>query len=258
MRFEHKVERLRVEKHKGRETPEFLEDVRKMTEGEPLEYILGRVNFCGTIIDLSLRPMIPRPEAEFWLKEAIEEITERRAQNTDKHEKAEPFRALDLFSGSGCLGIALAKNIPSLKVDCAELKPELKEQIELSAKINGLEDRVCAITADIFSSRQDLEEKYDIITAVPPYVPPQMREEVMEQLHAEDPTYFFDREDGFYFHKEVLSKAKDYLNDEGVLYLEFDVTQREKIEELAKESGWKKHSFLKDPYGHDCVIKLEN
>ena len=63
-----------------------------------------------------------------------------------------------------------------------------------------------------------------ILTAVPAYVPSHMK--------------------------------KEFLKDDGVLYLEFDITQREKVEALAKEYGFKNHSFLKDPYGHECVIKL--
>lgn len=78
----------------------------------------------------------------------------------------------------------------------------------------------------------------------------------MKELSSEDPLSFFDKEDGFYFHTEVLSKAKKYLKDGGALYLEFDITQREKIEELAKEYGFMNSSFFKDPYGHECAMKL--
>ena len=67
---------------------------------------------------------------------------------------------------------------------------------------------------------------------------------------------FFDKEDGYYYHKQVLSKAKDFLKENGVLYLEFDITQREKIEELASEHGHVGYSFLKDPYGHECTIVI--
>ena len=68
MRFEDKVEILRIKKHKGRETESFLADVKLLTEGEAYEYLMGEVEFAGAKIDLSLRPMIPRPETEFWVK----------------------------------------------------------------------------------------------------------------------------------------------------------------------------------------------
>ena len=246
MRFEKKVEILRIQKYQGKETKEFLADVVKMAEEEAFEYILGEVDFCGAKIDLGLRPMIPRPETEYWVKQAIEEVKER--------EMAKPFRALDLFSGSGNVGIAFLKNIPDCTVDMIEYDPRLKEQITISLLKNKIEaTRANIMTGDTWEGASGL---YDVITVVPPYVPLHMKEEVMKELHAEDPLSFFDKEDGFYYHKQVLAKAKDYLKEGGVLYLEFDITQREKIEELAKEYGWQKYSFLTDPYGHEYVLKL--
>ena len=246
MRFEDKVEILRIKKHGGRETEDFLKDVKSLTEGEAFEYLLGEVKFCDAKIDLSLRPMIPRPETEFWVKQAIENILNTRRGFT--------LRVLDLFSGSGNVGIAVLKNIPESIVDMIELDPKLKEQIEISIVKNNIKKlRTQIITGDTWTGAAGT---YDVIFAVPPYVPPQMKEEVMKELSAESPLSFFDKEDGFYFHKQVLSRAKEFLKEGGVLYLEFDITQREKIEMLAKEYGFKNYSFLKDPYGHECAIKL--
>lgn len=246
MKFEDKAARLRIEKYKGRETPEYLEDIKKMTEGEAFEYLLGEVNFAGAKVDLSFRPMIPRPETEFWVKQAIESIL--------KTKRLFVLRVLDLFSGSGCVGLAVAKNIPEATVDFIELDPKLKPGIENSIVRNNIKKlRARVLTGDTW---EGVGGTYDCIFAVPPYVPSSMKEEVMKELSAEDPLSFFDKEDGFYYHKQVLSRAKEFMKEDGVLYLEFDITQREKIEELAKEYGFTNYSFLKDPYGHDCAINL--
>lgn len=247
MKFEDRVATLRIKKHQGKETEAFLEDVKKMIEGEPLEYLLGEVMFAGAKVDLSLRPMIPRPETEFWVKDAIEKILSTRREYV--------LRTLDLFSGSGCVGLAVLKNVPEATVDFIELDQKLKEQIEISVLKNNIKKtRARILTGDTWEGAQGT---YDVIFAVPPYVPLSMKEEVMEELFAEDPLSFFDKEDGFYYHKEILSKAKSYLKDKGELYLEFDITQREKIEELAKGHGWQNIHFLKDPYGNECVIALK-
>lgn len=246
MKFEDKVEQLRIKKHQGRETPEFLADVAKMTDGEAFEYLLGEVVFCGAKVDLSLRPMIPRPETEFWVKQAIEDLLATRRQFV--------LRTLDLFSGSGAVGLAVAKNIPEATVDFIELDPKLKSGLENSIIRNNIKKlRTRVLTGDTWEGAGG---KYDVIFAVPPYVPPQMKAEVMQELGAEDPLFFFDKEDGYYYHKQVLSRAKEFLKDDGVLYLEFDITQREQIEQLAKDYGYQDYSFLKDPYGHEFVIKL--
>mgnify|MGYP001559541801 FL=1 len=130
-RFEDKVAELRIKKHQGRETEDFLNDVKKLAEGEAYEYLLGEVDFCGAKINLSLRPMIPRPETEFWVKQAIEDILDTRRGFT--------LRVLDLFSGSGNVGLAVLKNIPESIVDMIELDPKLKELID--AEINEQANR---------------------------------------------------------------------------------------------------------------------
>lgn len=245
MKFEKKVEILRIKKHKGRETEEFLRDVVAVAEGEAFEYILGEVLFCGAKVDLSLRPMIPRYETEFWVRHAIEDI---------KKEENRPLRVLDLFSGSGNVGLAVLKNIPQSTVDFIEFDPKLNEQIEISLYINNFDrNRTKVITGDTWTGAEGL---YDYIFAVPPYVPPELMEEVMSELSAETAFSFFDKEDGYFYHKEILSKASLFLEEGGVLYLEFDITQREEIEYLAGVYGWSTYFFLQDPYEHECVIAL--
>lgn len=254
MIFEDKVSRLRKEKHQGRETHAFLDDVIALAHGEAFEYLLGEVMFCNAKVDLSLRPMIPRPETEYWVKQMIEQTIDKRQETTEVHEMATPFRALDLFSGSGNVGLAILKNIPGTTVDFIEYDPKLKEQIEISVMKNKIDQsRVKVMEGDSWEGATGV---YDLITAVPPYVPPQMKEEVMQELSAEDPLSFFDKENGYYYHTQVLARAKEFLHDDGVLYLEFDITQRERIEQLALDHGFTSYSFLKDPYGHECAIKL--
>lgn len=246
MRFEDKVEILRIKKHKGRETPEFLADVKSLTEGEAYEYLMGEVEFAGAKIDLTLRPMIPRPETEFWVKQMIEDIRGKKAEYI--------LRCLDLFSGSGNVGIALLKNFPEAIVDMIEFDPKLKEQIEISILKNNIKKtRTRVITGDSLEGAQGL---YDIITAVPPYVPPQAKDEVMKELRAEDPLSFFDKEDGFYFHTKVLTEAGKYLKTGGVLYLETDNDQVERVKTIAEEKGWTNYEVRNDPYGNPNLFRF--
>lgn len=246
MKFEDKVAQLRIKKYKGKETSELLLDVKRMTDGEAFEYILGEVVFCGAKVDLSLRPMIPRAETEHWVRQAIDELLATRRQFV--------LRTLDLFSGSGCVGLAVAKNIPEATVDFIELDEKLKPGIENSIIRNNIKKlRTRVLVGDTWEGAGGT---YDVIFAVPPYVPPQMKDEVMKELSAESPLSFFDKEDGYYYHKQVLTHAKEFLKDDGVLYLEFDITQRQEIEKLALQSGFTNYRFLKDPYGHECTMVL--
>ena len=248
MRFEDKVEILRIKKHKGRETALFLADVKALTDGEAYEYLLGEVAFSGAKINLSLRPMIPRPETEFWVNKMIDDIKNKKAEYI--------LRCLDLFSGSGNVGIAILKNIPEAIVDMIELDPKLNEQINISIIRNNIKKtRTRVVTGDGFEGAQGT---YDIITAVPPYVTPMAKDEVMKELSAENPLSFFDKEDGFYFHTKILKEAKKFLKVGGVLYLETDNDQVEKVKEIAKENGWTNFEVWNDPYGNPYLFKLYN
>lgn len=78
----------------------------------------------------------------------------------------------------------------------------------------------------------------------------------MKELSAESPLSFFDKEDGYYYHTQVLSRAKEFLKTDGTLYLEFDITQRPQIEQLVQKHGFINYHFLKDPYGHECAVVI--
>lgn len=250
MLFEDKVKKLRIEKHKGRETEAFLNDVKQMCEGKSFEYLMGVVDFCGAKIDLSYKPMIPRPETEFWVSCVIENIP----------AQARPVRVLDLFAGSGCVGLAVLKNISNSQVTFVEIDKRSKNQIEISLDRNKIDrGRSEIIIEDCVRFLQNKNgQKFDMAFIVPPYVPPHLKDEVMQELHQEEELFFFDKEDGFFYMKEVLSNISNILNEGGELFMEFDITQRQKIEELVLEKGFKNYGFLKDPHGHECVIFLKS
>lgn len=247
MKFEDKVKILREKKHKGKETQAFLLDVKAMTEGEAFEYCMGVVSFCDTVVDLSYKPMIPRPETEYWVKEVLCDLQERK-----------PSKVLDMFCGSGCVGLSVLKNIPESVVTFVDIVPTTEKQVLLSCDRNKIpSDRFSVHEEDGEQFLQQLEVgSYEVILAVPPYVPKSMHDEVMQELHAEQPVFFFDKEEGMYYISKVLIEAKRILASGGVLYMEFDITQKETLEKFLQEKNFENFSFLKDPYGHECALKV--
>ncbi len=232
------IERLKREKYDGGESSGFPTDVLRLQAGEPYEYVLGHTDFLGVRIDLSLKPMIPRPESAFWLKRAIDELK----------EKPQPLRLADVFSGSGNLGLALLRHLPKATVDISELDPNLKAQIEKNILINKLDPtRAKVITA---SDIQGLTGKYDAIVAVPPYIPYEALSELdPEMINHEPHLAFFALDDGHEFHQILIEKAYDLLNEGGTLYMEADMDHNEAIEKLAQGTKWSKLEFWPDPYG---------
>jgi release factor glutamine methyltransferase len=236
--LEKQIERLKTEKYENTEPEGFRADALRLQSGEPYEYVLGYVDFLGAKIDLSLRPMIPRPETAFWVARAIEEL----------RVKDGPLRIADTFSGAGNVGIALLTHLPNATVEFFELDPNLKSQIEKSVALNSVDPaRTKVVTA---SDITGLTGEYDAVFAVPPYVPydalPNLDKEMIDH---EPHLAFFAHDNGHEFHTILIEKGRDFLKDGGTLYMETDMDHNEWVREKVKNTAWSKLEFWPDPYG---------
>jgi len=208
----------------------------------PEDYNLGYKYFLGTKIDLSKRPFIPREETEYWVSLAIKEITEEAV-------------CLDLFSGSGCIGITILKNINGTCCDFGEKQDLFLEQIKINLELNKISDkRYSLIKTDIFSN---INKKYDFILANPPYVALNRIDEVGEDVKEFEPhVALFSGSDGLEIIKEFLLKAKNFLKDRGIIYMEFDEEQLKEIEEIIK-INYSKYEFFKDQFNKYRFVRIE-
>lgn len=234
------AERLLREKYAGETTPEYAADCERLRAGEPYEYVLGYTDFLGATIDLSYRPMIPRPETAFWVKRAIEELAALPG----------PLRLADTFAGAGNVGLALLTHLPQATVDISELDPNLAPQIERNIALDDIDKgRATVITA---SALEGLTGPYDAIFAVPPYVPYEALPDLdPEMIHHEPHLAFFAHDNGHEFHQLLITDAYDLLAPGGTLYMEADYDHNDAIKELVAQSGvpWQSLEFWPDPYG---------
>lgn len=239
------------EKYHGVETSRFRADVARLTAGLPLAYAIGCVPFLGCHIDLSLRPFVPRPETEFWVKQAIEEIVNRQSPVAAKKNQ---IKILDLFSGSGCIGVALEKHIPGARVDFGEKNRRFCKQIEKNITLNDIgTSRVRIIETDVFSH---ITESYDVIFANPPYIDPSKKASVQDSVLAHEPhEALFANDGGLRFIKKLFMEASAHLKQGGMMYVEFDMEQKGAIEKFARKYGWKAE-FERDQFGRWRVVKI--
>ena len=218
---------------------EFERDIQRLQKGEPVAYVIGFVDFLGCKIDLSFRPLIPRPETEFWTEKAIEDI---------KKSGRKPVRCLDIFAGSGCIGIAMLKHVPAVVVDFAEKEKKFLEQIKLNARLNNLSLKRCKfIQSDIFSNIIGI---YDYIFANPPYVAKRKNAVVQKSVLEWEPAgAIFGGRNGLFYINKFLKQARGHLKPEGKIYMEFDSRQKNEIAGILKRLGYGNVNFYKDQYG---------
>jgi len=227
------------EKYQGKKTKEFEKDALLLKKGVPVDYLIGFVNFLGAKIDLSKRPFIPREETQFWVKNFILSL---------KSSKKKDLLILDLFAGSGAIGIALLKNLSKKikRVDFGEKNGKFLKQIKINILLNKIPlKKVKLIKTDVF---ENIKEKYHFILANPPYCDPKKRKWFQKSvLNYEPKEAVLAKDGGLYFIKKLIFEGKKYLKKGGKILFEFSPEQKEKIKNLAKNSDLEV-KFFKDNY----------
>ena len=206
------------------------------------------VDFLNCKIDVSKKVFQPRIETEFWVKKAIEDIKNLKL-------KIKNLRILDIFAGSGCIGIAALKNIKNCWVDFVDIDDKAISQIKINLKLNRISKNKYKIyKSNLFEKLKN--KKYDIIFANPPYVALERISEVDKEVLEKEPKIaLFAGRDGMVLIEKFFKKVKSHLKASGTLYLEFDPLQKEKIKEIFEKGGFK-FSFQKDQFGKYRWLKI--
>ncbi len=230
---------LLKEKYGGAASGAFQADLARLEAGEPVDYVIGFSQFLGCRVDLSRRPLIPRPETEYWAGEAIAEIAARYDA---------PLRILDIFAGSGCIGIAALSRLPNAQADFAEIDPAFVEQIKINLDLNGIaSERYRIFESDIWSGIP-AGTKYDVIFANPPYIGDHSRPDASVLGH-EPHVALFAGEGGLSLIRRTIECAGEFLSPGGRLYIEHDHDQKAAIEAILKTRTFASYSFYPDQFG---------
>lgn len=206
-------------------------DIKLLNDGVPRDYVIGFTEFLGCHIDLSLKPLIPRVETEYWVEKLISELR-------DDHAVA----ALDIFCGSGCIGIALLEYKFGMHVTFADISQKALDQTTINLKNYEL-DSYEIVKSDVW---ENIEGEFDLIVANPPYIG--INDEVEESTSFEPSEALFAGEDGLDLIREFLNGLGSHLSDEGQVWMEFGSEQKDKIQDLLLGLGFTKFKFHKDQF----------
>jgi len=206
--------------------------------------------FLNCKIDISKKVFIPRIETQFWVKKAIKEI-----QNYITLYRYNELKILDVFAGSGCIGIAILKNVKKSKVDFVDIDQNAIEQIKINLKLNKVSPkRYKIIKSDIF---EKVKGKYDFIFANPPYVAKERLNEVQQSVKKLEPKIsWYGGRGGLKYIKRFLKKAKNHLKENGMIFMEIDPLQKESVEKILKKEGYKNFKFYKDQFKKIRWVKI--
>ncbi|HIZ16353.1 MAG TPA: peptide chain release factor N(5)-glutamine methyltransferase [Firmicutes bacterium] len=216
--------------------------VKRRTDGEPLQYILGWWEFYGLRIEVCPGVLIPRPETELLADMAIKKASQR-----------EQAKILDLCCGSGCIAAAVAKHLKSASVFAADLYDVPLKMTKYNAKINDV--KVNVVRADALGiPPEELGTGFDIIVSNPPYIPSRDILSLQREVQHEPESALNGGEDGLDFYRSICKNYSRLLHLGGILAFEVGINQAHSVSDMLKISGFSDISCIADYAGIDRVV----
>jgi release factor glutamine methyltransferase len=219
--------------------------VQRRKSREPIQYITGKAGFYNLILDVTPDVLIPRPESE--------RLVELLLSTVDRDEK---ISILDIGTGSGCLALALGKELPNANITGIDNSAKAIEIAKINAETLKIKN-VKFLLMDIFEER--IDEKYDILISNPPYIPQQEIESLMQDVKEFEPlSALTDYADGLTFYHKISEISPTIVNPNSWLYLEVGLGEHPKTAmKLFSNEKFKNVELIKDYNGDDRVLKAK-
>jgi release factor glutamine methyltransferase len=214
----------------------------QLKDQKPIQYILGETEFFGLRFYVDKNTLIPRPETE----ELVEWIIKDNANTKD-------FKILDIGTGSGCIAVSLAKNIPNATVFAIDVSEKALAVAKKNAQRNDVS--VTFLEKNILET-EDLDFQFDVIISNPPYVRHLEKAEIHQNVLAHEPhlALFVEDNDALLFYRKIAELAKKNLSKNGLLYFEINQYLGKEMVELLQQYDFKNIQLKKDVYGNDRMI----
>ena len=223
---------------------ELEEIAKRLLQGEPIQYVLGQADFCGRTFLVNEYVLIPRPETE----ELCHWITSQRV--------CPPVRLLDIGTGSGCIAITLAAEIPQAKVTAWDISAEALEVARENAKRANV--HVSFEQVDVFNSQLSIVNcPFDLIVSNPPYICNKECEAMEPNVLEHEPhtALFVPDDDPLLFYRAIAQYGQTALKDGGWLYFEINPLYAQDICDMLNAMHYCRIEIKEDQYGKQRMIK---
>ncbi|WP_291149854.1 peptide chain release factor N(5)-glutamine methyltransferase [Flavobacterium sp. UBA7680] len=214
----------------------------------PIQYLLGKTSFYGLEFEVNENVLIPRPETE--------ELVEWIINENKPFDKTKKLKILDIGTGSGCIAISLAKNLPHADVYAIDVSKKAIETAKRNANRNKVD--VTFMFQDILET-EELKCQFDIIVSNPPYVRNLEKEEIKKNVLDYEPhlALFVDDNDALVFYRKIASLAHNNLLENGQLYFEINQYLGKEMIDLLGKMDFINIDLRKDIYDNDRMISCK-
>ena len=222
----------------------FRDKVKRLEKGEPFQHVTGEVFFYNQELKSDHRALIPRPETEELVDWIVRETKAKRI--------------IDFCAGSGCIGLALKKEINQVEIQSVELSKEAIELIHENEAFTGLQ--VNPIQFDVLSDDYTkLDLSADVWVSNPPYIPTKDKAVMESNVLDYEPgmALFVEDDNALVFYRKIATEAWDKMIDNGLLFFEIHEDLGKEMVDLMKELGFVNIELRKDLQGRDRMIKAQ-
>lgn len=224
--------------------------VERRARKEPVAYITRRREFFSLSFEVSPAVLVPRPETEHVVEAAIKTL-----------RPLSQARALDVGTGSGCMAVALAVNVPGLLVDAVDLSSQALEVARCNAQAHHVADRVRFLCGDVLAALPADAGPYQVIASNPPYVSAMEYEKLMEDVRLYEPKLALldtrsESQDGLGFYRALAAGAGAWLEPAGVITVEVGAGQAGAVRDLFESQGFLHRETLRDLAGIERVVVM--
>jgi release factor glutamine methyltransferase len=238
--------------------------IERRVAGEPTQYITGRQEFWGLEFEVAPPVLIPRPETEHVMEAVLARLGERGLKIDMKTgAPRETMYVADVGTGSGCLAVALAYELPHAKVYATDISAPALEIAKRNAERNGVADRVTFIEGDLLkpflAAESALPREFDVIVSNPPYIGRDEELTLEREVRDHEPhSALFAGATGLELYGPLVEQAGALLKDRGILALELGHDSADYVRDLFdKQSGWTNVAVTIDLAGIQRVLAAQ-
>lgn len=226
------------------EVKKFRDYIKRRGNFEPLQYIVGKVEFCGLELNVNPSVLIPRPETELLIETILNQFS-----------KEQKLIILDIGSGSGNISIALAANLLQSKIISTDISEEALQVGKENSETHLVSNRIKFVKHDILNNDLNNFPMFDIVVSNPPYVSKESYSTLQNEIKNFEPAVAVtDNKDGFTFYREISSKVSVKLKENGKLFFEVAQGQSEEVIEIMTNNNFRNIGVIKDYQNIDRVI----
>lgn len=230
-----------------------LAKLEDLSRGMPLQYALGYADFCGLRFRVTPAVLIPRPETELLVRDALQHASRIKRMREAYGKGAEPVRVLDLCTGSGCIAWSVALNLPGAVVVGTDISEDALEVARTQDFAAELKSRQAAAPTFVRSDVLDTEQEFpygpfDIILSNPPYILPSEKVQMRVNVLGYEPegALFVPQEDPMLYYRAIAKWSERFLNPEGKALTEINAQLADETKEVFRSAGFSGTEVLKD------------